>query len=75
MLTPNNRIEQYLANIKGDEVTIPDKPLNRIEKYLAIMAGQDYEIPSPLNRIEQYLSEIAQGGGGGSIPSAAGVSF
>lgn len=72
---PNNRIEQYLAKIKGDEVMIPDKPLNRIEKYLAIMAGQDYEIPSPLNRIEQYLSEIAQGGGGGSIPSAAGVSF
>lgn len=62
---PNNRIEQYLAKIKGDEVTIPDKPLNRIEKYLAIMAGQDYEVPSPLNRIEQYLSEIVQGGSGG----------
>ena len=34
-MEPITREEQYLANIAGDDVQIPSKPLTRVEAYLA----------------------------------------
>lgn len=69
------REEMYLANIAGEEETLPD-PTTRVEKYLyQIASGEDTMILTPVTRIEKYLYKIATEGGGSSVPAAAGVSF
>ena len=34
-MTPQSNVENYLAAIAGDEVTLPSQPQSRVEQYLA----------------------------------------
>ena len=52
-----SRNELYLAYLKGDDVTLPDKPLSRNEQYLAKLCELTTDLPvKVLSRIETYLA-------------------
>ena len=62
-LTPETRLEQYLAKIAEEEITTPEAK-TRLEAYLAKIAGEDVEVPEPRTRLEYYMNKIAENGGG-----------
>ena len=43
-------------------------PITRREVFLAAAGGQQVETPEPITREEMYLKQIAEGGGGSSLP-------
>lgn len=56
-LTPQNRLEMWLAKIAGENVTIT--PKDRFETVLAKIAGDSVEF-EPDDRLEYWLNEIAE---------------
>lgn len=56
-LTPETRLEKYLAKIAGQNIAIPNAE-TRFESYLAKIAGADIVTPEPKTKLEYYLNKI-----------------
>ena len=61
-MTPNTRLEKWLAKIAGESVDI--QPKDRLETLLAKIAGDDVSI-TPDDSLEYWSNQIAENGGGG----------